>query len=141
MKVVRHGKPSNAYLRTLRKPKKNDYDKLVKAAIEAIVNGEVDVIVAFPYTFKFPKDFPTGVKTKGEGVANFHRIKARKLLTWLREHGHTEVTVKDIRYQRSAFTQFVRRVENSINNLLECVDIHQEDDYDDIHQHTDEEEE
>jgi hypothetical protein len=116
VKVVRHGKPSNAYLATLRKSKKSDYDLLVKACIEALVSGENDVIICFSYTMKFPAGFPKGVLESKVDDKNIHRIKARKLLTWLHENGHTEATVEMVKLQRAAFTKF----ENKLDELLDA---------------------
>jgi plasmid stabilization system protein ParE len=113
--VSRHGRPSAAYLATLRNASKADYDTLVRAAMEAIIEGVVDVLVAFPYTFKFPEDFPKGIRESEEGPVNIQRIKARKLLTWLADNGHTDITVAALKQQRELFTKFE-------NNFLETLD-------------------
>lgn len=113
MDVVRHGKPHGSYLATLRKPTSQDYNKLVKACMEAIISGEIDVIIAFPYVMKFPSGFPKGILERKEGANNIHRIKARKLLTWLHEQGHTVITVEALKRQRAEFT----KVENSFDKI------------------------
>jgi len=77
--------------------------------MEAIISGEVDIIVAFSYVTKFPKDFPRGILERKEGANNIHRIKARKLLTWLHEQGHTFVTVDALRRQRAEFSKVERK--------------------------------
>lgn len=107
----RHGKPSAAYLATLRKPTNKDYDLLTQACLEAIISGENDVIVLFSYLMKFPADFPKGILEQKQGPDDVRRIKARKLLTWLHEHDHTDITVEALKQQRVAFTK--------IENFLE----------------------
>lgn len=97
MKVNRHGKPAKAYTDTLREPKKDDYQRLVNAVLEALIAGKKDVCIAFPYVFKFPADFPKGVLEEKVDDVNIRRCKAKKLLDWLREHGHTEVTTESLR--------------------------------------------
>lgn len=112
--VVRHGKPSNAYLATLRYPTRKDFDKLVKACLEALICDEIDVIISFTYTMKLPDTFPRGVFEAREGANNLRRIKAQKLLTWLNENGHTEFTVDKLHRQRTEFT----KAEKEITNLF-----------------------
>lgn len=111
MNIIRHGKPSKAYLATLRSPSKADYDVLVKSCMEALISGEKDVIVQFSYVTKFPEGFPKGILQEKVGAVNIHRIKADKLLMWLHEQGHTEVTVTKLKQQKEMFTKF----ENSID--------------------------
>jgi hypothetical protein len=116
MQVTRHGKPKGSYLATLRKPKKTDYDLLVKACMEAIISGENDVTIAFSYITKFPAGFPRGLLETKVDDKNIHRIKARKLLTWLHKEGHTLITVESLKQQRVAFTKF----ENIIDEMLDA---------------------
>lgn len=97
MKVVRHGKPSRAYTSTLRDPRQSDYTALVNAAIEAIIAGEDDIYIAFAYVLKFPADFPKGILVEKLDDKNIRKIKARKLLKWLNDRGHTGFTTEDIR--------------------------------------------
>ena len=97
MKVVRHGKPSKLYTDTLRSPTSDDYERLVSAAVEAVIGGSTDVLVAFAYTLKFPEDFPKGILVEKVEHKNVHRIKAKKLLKWLYDHGHTDITTDTIR--------------------------------------------
>lgn len=97
MKVNRHGKPSNAYLKTLREPKRADYQVLVNAALEAIIEGENDVLIAFPYVLKYPADFPKGILVEKVEDRNIRKVKARKLLKWLNDNGHTPITSESLR--------------------------------------------
>lgn len=103
MKVVRHGKPSKQYLQTLRSPDQEDYGRLVNVCLEAIVSGEKDVIIAFAYVLKFPDDFPKGILMEKIDDRNLHRIKAKKLLVWLHDNGHTEITSDMLRGQMVSF--------------------------------------
>jgi hypothetical protein len=119
----RHGKPRNDYLNSLKKPKRADYEKLVHACVDAIVQGEKDIIVAFAYTLKFPKDFPKGILERKEGNNNIHRIKARKLLMWLHSKGYTPITVAGLKYQAMELgkvTSFLNKFDQDF------VDIEQE---------------
>lgn len=98
MKVERHGKPSKAFTSRLRAATSDDYERMVSACVEAIVRGSEDVLALFPYTMKFPKDFPRGIlEVKYEDGSNVHRIKAKKLLAWLHEKGHTEITMDSLK--------------------------------------------
>lgn len=110
MKVVRHGRPHPKYLATLRKPKRADYEKLVKACLEALIQGQIDVIIAFPYVMKFPKDFPRGILERKVDDANIHRIKAKKLLDWLRSRGYTDITTDMLRARQISLTKFMQRI-------------------------------
>jgi len=105
MKVVRWGAQSAAYKALLRNPKKEDYERLVRACIEALIIHEQDVLVKFPYTLKFPKGFPKGILEEKVEHWNLHRIKAKSLLAWLRERGYTDVTTGMLRTQQVAFTK------------------------------------
>lgn len=97
MKVVRHGKPARAFTSRLKAPTSVDYERMVSACVEAIVRGSEDVLALFPYTLKFPKDFPRGIlEVKREDGTNVHRIKAKKLLVWLKNNGHTEITMDSL---------------------------------------------
>jgi hypothetical protein len=122
MRYERHGKPPTKYLETLRKPLKKDYEKLVHACVEAIVQGEKDVLIAFSYILKFPEGFPRGILEYKDGTSNIHRIKARKLLVWLNEQGHTEITLQGLRYQAMMLGQLT----SFLNNFEDVVDIDQE---------------
>lgn len=122
MKVIRHGKPSNAYLSTLERPKKHDWNLLVRSCVEAIVQGEEDVIIAFSYVLKFPKGFPRGILEEKVDDKNIHRIKARKLLTWLNEKGHTDITVEDLRVQCGLITKLSKKFEISVDEDQHLVD-------------------
>lgn len=100
MKVTRHGKPSKLFTDRLRAPTSDDYERMVHVCVEALVRGSQDVLALFPYTLKFPEDFPRGIlEVKYEDGSNVHRIKAKKLLAWLRERGHTDITTEDLRRQ------------------------------------------
>lgn len=113
--VTRHGKPSKAYTATLRKPSIQDYDRLTKACVEAILSNQKDLIVSFGYTFKFPAGFPRGILESKDGASNYHRIKANKLLAWLHESGHTSINMEMIWVQRVA----VAKMGNEIENMFE----------------------
>ena len=100
MMVVRHGRPSKAYLATLRKPVESDYEQMVQACLDAIIRGFTDVLVRTPYVLKYPKDFPKGIlEIKYDDGSNVYRVKAKKLLRWLNENGHTDITMDVLKGQ------------------------------------------
>lgn len=110
--IVRHGRPHRSYLATLRAPTKKDYEKLVRVCMEVLIRDELDVTIAFAYTLKLPDTFPRGILERKEGASNIHRIKARKLLAWLYEQGHTSLTLDDLAKQRIVFTKAEREFES-----------------------------
>lgn len=81
--------------------------------MSAIIKGDDDVIIAFSYLTKFAQDFPKGIAVRREGELAVRKIKARKLLTWLNEHGYTDVSVEQLKKQREAFS----KVEASFSKL------------------------
>lgn len=103
MKVNRHGKPSKAYTSTLRAPTRADYESLVRGCLEAVISGSKDVMVAFAYTVKFPEDFPKGTIVEKVDAKTVRKIKANRLLKWLNDHGHTDITMEMLRVQQIAF--------------------------------------
>ena len=106
--IVRHGKATNAYRASLRKPSIKDYEKLVEVCITAIIDEEVDIAVSFSYLLKFPKDFPRGILESREiDGSNVHRIKAKRLLMWLHDNGHTAATVEMLGAQKRNVTKML----------------------------------
>lgn len=114
MKVNRHGKPSKAYTSMLRGPTSADYDELVAACVEAVINGSEDVLVAFAYTLKFPRGFPKGILTEKQEHKNIHRVKARKLLRWLCDNGHTGMTMEDLTGHIIRWGLYQKRLEEDL---------------------------
>lgn len=113
--ICRHGKPSNAFKAMLRPAETRDYDNLVEVCITAIANDEVDVFLSFAYTMKFPDTFPRGIcVSKESDGSNVHKVKAKRLLMWLHDNGHTAATVEMIGVQKRAFAECVRKLENLI---------------------------
>lgn len=96
-----------------------DYQKLLQAVVQACVEhaGKFNypsIEVAFHHLTQFADDFPKGIVVKKDGPVNVHRMKARKLLDWLRKHGHTELTVEHIAVAAKAFTTFEREIFNAL---------------------------
>lgn len=111
--VTRHGNPSKAYRTSLRNPSTKDFDKLVEACMSAIICDELDIIVSFAYTLKFPDDFPRGICiSKESDGSNVHRVKAKRLLMWLHENGYTDATVEMLGMQKRAFTAMEKDFES-----------------------------
>ena len=108
--VTRHGNPSKAYRQSLRSMATEDIDKLVEVCITAITNDEIDIIILFAYTLKFPEDFPRGICiSKNSDGSNVHRVKAKRLLMWLYNKGYTAATVEMIGVQKRKFAESFRK--------------------------------
>ena len=117
--VERHGKPSNAFLSKLKPATQENFDKLVEASLAAIIDNQIDVEVWFPYTFKFPADFPRGVCiSKQLDGSNVHSIKAKRLLMWLNANGHKTATVEMIGVQKRKFTNSDNEFDKFLNYVL-----------------------
>lgn len=108
---ARWGKPTDAYKASLHKAKRADYEKLVRLAIQAMIENQDTVEVAFGYTAKFGNGFPRGLVMRREGLKNIHKIQTRKLLAWLYKHGHTNISSETIRIQKITFTLWEKRLE------------------------------
>lgn len=125
MRVVRHGKPAKAFTSRLRAATSDDYERLVSACLEAVIGGSTDVLVAFPYTLKFPEDFPRGIlMERTDDGSNIHRIKAKKLLKWLNTKGYTDVTMESLRGQVISFginaTKLDEMLDVDVGEDLQC---------------------
>lgn len=101
---ARRGRPTNAFRKALKAPKRADYEKLVRGAVQALLGGSESVLVAFPYVFKFPKDFPKGILVEKTLTTNVRKLKAAKLLKWLGDKGHTDITMETLRVAQIRFT-------------------------------------
>jgi len=111
--VVRWGKPSNAFQATLRPAATKDFEKLVEVCLSALIADEVDVLISFAYTMKFPEDFPRGIcMSKESNGSNVHRIKAKRLLVWLNENGYTAATVEMLGIQKRLFAENFKKSSN-----------------------------
>lgn len=110
----RAGKPRKAYLETLRDPTSDDWDRMVRACVEAIVMGSKDVLVAFPHVVKLPKGFPLGRWVKEEGMNDYLCVKANKLLEWLNAQGHTDITVRALGAQQIQFSRWLEKIGDDI---------------------------
>jgi len=114
--VKRTGRPRKEYLQNLQKrARKADYERLVTSCLEAIISGEKDVLVAFAYVTRLPDDFPRGILEDKTETSNIHRIKARKLLTWLYDKGYTTLTLEDVKQQRMNFGRFEAKIDKMLD--------------------------
>ena len=104
------GRPSKAYLGTLRKMSRRDYRKLEKACLDAYLLNQNNVIVAFPYVTKFPEDFPHKRFVRTEGKLHLYRINAKVLLKWLQVKGYTEMTGANIGLAIQRFNQEMKEL-------------------------------
>lgn len=103
-------RPSNTYRKTLRAANTADYKLLLRICIEAVLNRQPEVILATSHLFKFPKDFPKGITTKKEHPVVYRRIKTNRLLHWLNKHGHSEVTMEDLRVEQRKITLLEKEI-------------------------------
>lgn len=119
-KVIRHGKPSKAFTSRLRGATSLDFDALVAACLNGLLNGSEDVLMRVPYTLKFPKGFPKGIRdTEYDDGTNVHKIKARKLLAWLCDNGHTGVTMEDLTGHIIRFGLWQKRLDDEIDAVVQ----------------------
>jgi hypothetical protein len=93
----RTGRPTDAQWAALRPLGTDDIQKLLLAAIEAVLKGEKDIILGTHYLTKFADDFPIGVFLKKEGELDYRRVKANRLMRWLNSNGHTPLTMEHLR--------------------------------------------
>lgn len=77
----------------LPKATKVHYDMLVRACVDAIIDGEreASIVVIYDNSVAFPKKMPWGISPKGEKDKRIRVIRARILLQWLFENGYTTV--------------------------------------------------
>ena len=122
--VSRRGQPRKDYVASLRKASKADYSALVDAAIAALIGGEKDVLIAFSYLVRLPKDFPKRwkVETDASGYADVWKVNAATLLHWLKEHGYTTMTPLQIRDQLRDFGRDTANLMKPVDMSLDLVD-------------------
>lgn len=105
------GRPSQAFLSTLRKATKSDYAKLERACLESYLKRSVHVIVKVPYTIEFPEDFPPKILVKVEESNYFYKISAKNLLRWLNRNNHSTLTSEAIGRAVQQFNNFTREID------------------------------
>jgi len=72
-------------------------DALILAVVDAYSNGRENINLKVSYLTKFADDFPKGVCYLREGLFNYHRIKANRLVKWLNAHGYFKPTPFELR--------------------------------------------
>lgn len=100
----RHKRPTHAYRATLKKATVADYRQLEKACLVALLSKVDHVILAVSYLTKWPSDFPKGVLLRSEGLVDYRKIRAVKLMQWLRDKGYTTITSDQIWYAGAQLT-------------------------------------
>lgn len=113
------GRPSRAYKASLQEPTKEHYRQLLLACVTAILNDQAEVILAVSHLTKFPADFPKGLIVATQHPIVYRRIKANRLIHWLNNNGHTEVTMEDLRVQQRKVTLLEKEL---IDGLLQEED-------------------
>ncbi len=102
---VRNGRPSAAYLSTLRRSDKHARRKLELACIQAIISDQVYITLVTSYLTKFPDDFPRATIEKSDGLVDVRRVNARQCLQWLNDKGYSKTTLEDLRIAKMKFTK------------------------------------
>lgn len=97
-KNPRHGRPKPEYKASLRQISEEDIQQLVQATITAIIAGDKSLVIATSYIAEFDTDFPRGQIIKRDGLVDYRRIMAHKLLKWLNEKGYSPFNSDDIGY-------------------------------------------
>lgn len=101
---LRHRRPPEAYKKSLKKATVADYRQLEKACLVALLSKVDHVILAVSYLTKWPSDFPKGVLLRSEGLVDYRKIRAVKLMQWLRDKGHSTITSDQIWYAGTQLT-------------------------------------
>lgn len=102
--------PTKAYLKSLRAATKDDYNHLLKACVEAWLSGQEDIVLATSYRLAFPSDFPKGIIQAKQPPVVYRRIKVNRLINWLNKHGHTAVTMEDLRVEQRKVTLTLKEI-------------------------------
>ncbi len=108
--LARNGKPSKAYREALKPASPADMERLVVATLEALIRGEEFLLLKTSYLFKWPDDFPKGKIIRQEGKEDIRTIRCRKLLEWLRNRGHTTMTLSSIRGLRLSVGKAIHEI-------------------------------
>lgn len=109
--LARNGKPSKAYRDSLHVATDEDMIALTHATLETLIAGDMSFHMKVSYLTKFPEDFPVGKIIKKEGKHDIRVLKAWKVLEWLRKHGYTTATVKQLQGLKSAMTQRINLID------------------------------
>jgi hypothetical protein len=126
---MKRGRPTKKYVNSLRKPTASDYNRLVQTCVEAIIEGENDILVSFSYLTTFPTGFPKGITAGTCGAVVTRKIKARKLLTWLNTSGYTEISVEGLKKQREALSKFEFSLTENVELWLDEHQIFSDNDF------------
>lgn len=102
----RIGQPRHAYIKSLRKMSRKDYNALEAACVRAYLERSYRVTLIVSYMTKFPEDFPRALPNTRvqDGVVDYITVSARSLLQWLNRHGHSTITAESIRQSLVDFT-------------------------------------
>lgn len=98
--------------------------RLVDAAVAALIQGEKDVLIAFSYLVRLPKDFPRRyrVETDEAGYSDTWKVNAATLLHWLNKHGYTTMSPLGIRDQLRDFGRDMAKFTKVLDTDLDLVD-------------------
>lgn len=100
----RGGRPSKAFLASLKPAGKAAYAELEKAVVQALVAGAGYVVLVVPNVFSAPPEWGSKkVLTRTKTTLKV-QYNAARILAWLNENGHSEITSRDIRAAKIRFT-------------------------------------
>jgi hypothetical protein len=94
--------------------KEEMYNKMANAAIQALVNREMDILLTFPFFVKIQKGFPKGILIEKTLTTNTYKVKTKKLLDWLYEKGYSNYNSDSV---MEATRQFNFNITRMINEL------------------------
>jgi hypothetical protein len=107
------------YKKTLRKPTEQDWQKLVQAAMEGIIDGKENILISFSHLVILPLDFPAGWIMWKHERNDIRKINCNKLLNWLHKEGHTEITPLMLNYEKGRFSKEFSELFNKLEGSFD----------------------
>lgn len=111
---VRRGRPGTKYVKSLRRMRKTDWNKLVSATVLAQINQEYSLFLRVSYLLRFPEGFPVFKIVEKDGYENIIKFRTKSLMRYLIEQGHTTLTMYSIQQAGRKFTM----EQNALDNLF-----------------------
>lgn len=113
--IKRH-KPKSTVRDKMDPAERKDYEKMASACVQAIIAGQDNVFLSFPYFVKFKsKGFPRGQVVEKTATANVHKINAIRLLDWLYAHGFSQWDYKAVKAASYKFKLKLTSIERKLD--------------------------
>lgn len=126
--MVKRHKPSREAKAATHKASDEDYAKLSKAVVEAIVLKRKDVYIRFPYFVELDPTFPKGILYRRDEKFNWYRAKAFRLADWLYERNLLSQDAKGIVKSTRSVVNMLGEVDRLLTKpLTEHEDLLRED--------------